>query len=190
MLICFASRSGSILRYNRYTRPRSSSRKVILRKTSPIACGCDWCIRFNWVIAGKRNDIDCVKITYIFGSHTNTCDLFSVDQLLLIRTSASSYKKCTDQVLPEIMARMGGSYSIDVQSKVEILRKALPERKDVDRHMVYNVRLRSRRRKLELNAGNIEILLIVLIHPLLRIINLILIIILKVSCNEHFLYHY
>ena len=82
MLICFASRSGSILRYNRYTRPRSSSRKVILRKTSPIACGCDWCIRFNWAITGIRNGINCVKITYIFGSHTNTCDISNVDQLI------------------------------------------------------------------------------------------------------------
>ena len=56
------------------------------------------------------------------------------------------------------MVRMGGSYSIDVQSMVEILRKDLPERKDMDRHMVYNIRLRARRRKLELDAGNIEIL--------------------------------
>ena len=56
------------------------------------------------------------------------------------------------------MVRMGGSYNIDVQSMVEILRKALPERKDVNRHMVYNVRLRVRRRKLELEADNVEVL--------------------------------
>ena len=56
------------------------------------------------------------------------------------------------------MVRMGGSYSIYVQSMVEILSKALPERKDVDRHMVYNVRVRERRHKLELHVGNIEIL--------------------------------
>ena len=56
------------------------------------------------------------------------------------------------------MVRMGGSYSIDVQSMVEILRKALPERKDVDRHMVYNVRLRARQRKLELEDKNVEVL--------------------------------
>ena len=54
------------------------------------------------------------------------------------------------------MVRMGGSYSIDVQSMVEILRKALLERKDVDRHMVYNVRLRVRRRKFELEDKHIE----------------------------------
>ena len=56
------------------------------------------------------------------------------------------------------MVRMGGSYSIDVQYMVEVLRKALPERKDVDRYMVYNVRLRARRRKLGLDANNVEIL--------------------------------
>ena len=35
------------------------------------------------------------------------------------------------------MVRMGGSYSVDVQSMVEILRKTLPERKDMDRHILY-----------------------------------------------------
>ena len=38
---CVASRSGSSLRCNRYTRPGSSFRKMILRKTSSIACGYD-----------------------------------------------------------------------------------------------------------------------------------------------------
>ena len=56
------------------------------------------------------------------------------------------------------MVQMGSSYSIDILSMVEILRKALPERKNVDRRMVYNVRLRARRRKLELDTSNIEIL--------------------------------
>ena len=110
------------------------------------------------VVASKRKSIDYVKITYISGSHTNTCDPSDVDQLVLTRTRASSYSKCTNHVLSEIMVTMGCSYSIDIQSMVEILRKALPERKDVDRHMVYNVRLRARRRKLELDAGNIEFL--------------------------------
>ena len=88
-----ASRAGSSFRCNRYTRPGSSVRKVILRRTSPIACGCEWCIRFHGVVAGKRSSIDCVKVTYISGSHTNTCDLSDVDQLVLTRTRASSYSK-------------------------------------------------------------------------------------------------
>ena len=53
---------------------------------------------------------------------------------------------------------MGGFYSIDVQSMVEVLRNALPERKYIYRHIVHNVRLRAHRRKLELEAGNVEIL--------------------------------
>ena len=86
-----ASRGGSSFRCNRYTRPGTYPKKLILRKITPIACGCGWCIRFNWVIAGRRNDIDCVKITYIYGSHTNTSDPSNVDQLVLVRTRASSY---------------------------------------------------------------------------------------------------
>ena len=42
------------------------------------------------------------------------------------------------------MVRIGSSYNIDVQSMIEILRKAVPKRKDVDRHMVYNIYLRAR----------------------------------------------
>ena len=129
-----------------------------MRTTSSIACGCGWCIRFNWVIPGKRRGVDNVKITYICGSHTNTCAPSNVDQLVFDRTRARSYNKCTDHVLSEIIVRMGVSYSINLQSMVEILRKDLPERKDVDRHMVYNARLRARRRKLELEAASIEVL--------------------------------
>ena len=96
-----ASRASSSFRCNRYTYPGSSVRKVILRGTSPIACGCEWCILFHWVVAGKRTGIDCVKITYISGSHMNTCDPSDVDQLILTRTRASSYSKYTNYVLSE-----------------------------------------------------------------------------------------
>ena len=57
----------------------------------------------------------------------------------------------------EIMVLMGSSYNIDIQSMIEILRKVLPERKDVDHRMVYNVCLSAHRCKLELEATNIEV---------------------------------
>ena len=101
-----------------------------------MACGCGWCIRFKQFIAGRRNGIDYVKISYIYGSHTNACAPFNVVQLVLVRNRASSYKNCIDHVLSEITVRMGGLYRIDVQTMIEVLRKDLPERKDVDRHMV------------------------------------------------------
>ena len=154
---CVVSRSGASFRCNRYTRPGACSSKVKIRKTPPIGCGCEWCIRFNWSNGGKRDGVDSVKITFISGSHTNTCDP-DADQLVLSRTRVRSYSKCTNHVLFEIMVKIGGSYSIDVQSMVEILRKSLPERKDVDRHMIYNVRLRARRRKLESEDKNSEAL--------------------------------
>ena len=74
------SRSGASLRCNRYTRPGLSAWKAILRTTSSIACGCGWCVHFNWVVPGKRHGVDTVKITYIYGSHINTCDPCRVER--------------------------------------------------------------------------------------------------------------
>ena len=65
------SRSGARLRYNRSSHLESSARTVILKTASSIACGCGWCICFNWVVPGKRHDFDNVKMTCICGSHTN-----------------------------------------------------------------------------------------------------------------------
>ena len=152
------SRSSASLRCNRSIRPGSSARKAVLRTIWSIACGCGWCVCFNWVVPSKHHGVDNVKITYICGSHTNTCDPSNVDRLVFDRTRARFYKICTDQVLSEFIVPLGGSYSINVQSMVEILRKALPERKDVNRHMVYNLHLRARRRKFELEAVNVNLL--------------------------------
>ena len=123
------SRRGASLRYTRFTRSRLNARKSILRIISNILCGCGWHVCFNKVVPGKRHGVDIIKITYICGSHTNTCDPSNTDQLVLARTRARSYKKCRDQILSEIMVRMGGSFSINVQSMVEVFRKDLPERK-------------------------------------------------------------
>ena len=81
----------------------------------------------------------------------------NVDQRVLARTRAVSYKKSTDQVSSEVVVRMGSSYSIDIKAMAELLRKTLSERKDVDYHIAYNVRLRACRRKSELETTNIEI---------------------------------
>ena len=83
------SRSGASLRCNRATRPDSSATKPILRISSSIVYGCDWCFRFNWVVPGKRQGGDKVKIIYICRSHNNTCGSSSVDQLALAGTRAS-----------------------------------------------------------------------------------------------------
>ena len=87
----------------------------------------------------------------------NIYDPSNVEQRALTRTRAVSYKKCTDQISSEIMVRMGSSYSIDIKAMAELLRKTLSERKHVDYHISYNVRLRACRRKSELESANIEI---------------------------------
>ena len=73
-------RSDASLRCNHSTRPGSSGRKAILKTTSIIVCGCGWCICFNSVVPGKRHGVDTVKITYIYGSHINTCDPCRVER--------------------------------------------------------------------------------------------------------------
>ena len=46
---------------------------------------------------------------------------------------------------------------VSVRSMTTLLQKALPERKDIDRHMNNNVRISARRRKLELDSKSIRI---------------------------------
>ena len=49
---------------------------------------------------------DQVVITLVCGVHSNTCDLYHVDQFLLAWTRSGDYKKCTDQSLKEVMVQM------------------------------------------------------------------------------------
>ena len=46
---------------------------------------------------------------------------------------------------------------VNVRTMTNLLKKAPPERKDVDRHMINNVRIRVRRKKLDLDSKSIEI---------------------------------
>ena len=67
------------------------------------------------------------------------------------------YARCSDEVLKEIMVQMAINLYVSVKSMTTLLQKPLPERKDVDRHMINNVRIRARRRKLELDSKSIII---------------------------------
>ena len=55
------------------------------------------------------------------------------------------------------MVHMGINPFINVRTIANLLQKALPERKDVDRHMINNVRIRARRKKLGLDSKSIQI---------------------------------
>ena len=55
------------------------------------------------------------------------------------------------------MVQMAIEPLVNVRTMTDLLQKALPGRKDMDRHMINNVRLRAHRKKLELDSKNIQI---------------------------------
>ena len=101
--------------------------------------------------------MDPVVITRVTSSHSDSCDPSNVDQLVLCRPRSGAYVRCGDEVLKEIMVQMAINPYVSVRSMITLLQKVLPERKDVDRHMINNVRIRARRRKLELDSKSIRI---------------------------------
>ena len=54
------------------------------------------------------------------------------------------------------MIQMAIELFVNVKEMTELLKKALPDRKNIDRHMINNVRICARK-KLELDSVNIEI---------------------------------
>ena len=109
------------------------------------------------VVKCKHTTSDPVVITSVIPSHPDTCDPIDIDQLVLCRSRSGAYARCGDEVLKEIMVQMVINPYVSVRSMTTLLQKALPERKDVDRHMINNVCIRARRRKLELDYKSMRI---------------------------------
>ena len=98
-----------------------------------------------------------VVIIRIIPNYSDSCDPTNVDQLVLCRSRSGTYARCGDVVLKEFMVQMAITLYVGVRSMTTLLQKALPERKDVDIHMINNVRIRACRRKLELDSKRIRI---------------------------------
>ena len=98
-----------------------------------------------------------VLITRAIPSHSDSCDPTNVDQLVLCRSRSGTYACCGGEVLKEIMVQMAINPYVSVRSMTTLLQKALPDRKDVDRYMINNVRIRTRRIKLQLDSKRIRI---------------------------------
>ena len=75
--------------------------------------------------------------------HYNTYDPTYSGQLVLCRTRSGDYKRCGDEVIKEIMVQLAITPFVNVRAMTNLLQKALLERKDVDRHMIKNVRIRA-----------------------------------------------
>ena len=100
---------------------------------------------------------DPVEITRVTPSYSDTCDPLNVDQLVLCRSRSGAYARCGYEDLKEIMVQMAINPYVSVRSMTTLLQNALPKGEDVDRHMINNIRIRARRRKLELDSKRIRI---------------------------------
>ena len=87
--------------------------------------------------------------------YSNTCDPSFVGQFILSRTRSGDYKRCGDEVLREIVVQMDIDPFVNIRAMTELLQKTLPDKKDVDRYRINNVRIRVRKKRLELDSANI-----------------------------------
>ena len=131
--------------------------KNMIRNTKSITCGCDWSIRFKGNDRSNKKNSDPVIITCVCGDRSIMCDPSYVDQFVLTQTRSSDYKHCADQCLKKIMVQIAIDPFINVRTMVELLHKALPNRKIIDKYMINNIRICTRERKLELDYENIDI---------------------------------
>ena len=100
-----------------------------------------------YVLLEKKTKIsDHVVITTVNPVHSNLCDPSYVGQFLLSRIRSGDYKRCDDEVLREIMVQMDIDSFVNSRAMTELLQNVLPRRKNVDRHMINNVRLRVHRK--------------------------------------------
>ena len=79
--------------------------------------------------------------------------------IFLAPICSDDYEKCDDQSRREVMVQMAIEPFVSVRVMRDLLYKVLPDRVYIDRHMINNVRIRSRQRKRELERSNI------VIHP-------------------------
>ena len=83
--------------------------------------------------------------------------IFLVLITFLPRTRSGDYKKCVDQLLKEVMVQIDNESFVSVRYMRELLPKVTPDRKYIDSYMINNVRILTRKKKLELENTNIKI---------------------------------
>ena len=55
------------------------------------------------------------------------------------------------------MIQMAIDPFVNVRAMIDLLKKALSDRNNIDRHMINNVTVRARKKKIELDSAHIEI---------------------------------
>ena len=113
-------------------------------------------IYFLGVIRNKTKISDHVVTTTVNLVHANSCDPSHVGPFVLSRTQSSDYNRYGDEVLREIMVQMTIDPFVNVRAMTELLQKTLPGKNDVNRHVINNVRLRTRRKKSAVSTNELR----------------------------------
>ena len=80
-----------------------------------------------------------------------------MNQFILTRIYSGNYKKCDDQCLKEVIVQPDIEPFVSIRAIRELLSKVMPERKYIDKCMINNIRIHSRKKRLELDIVDIEI---------------------------------
>ena len=85
------------------------------------------------------------------------CDPSYVDPFILVRTLTGVCKYCADQCLKEIVVQMDIDRFLNIRTTIELLQRVFSDRDIIDRHMINNVRIHTRKKSLELDYANIDL---------------------------------
>ena len=94
-------------------------------------------------------------ITAVCGIYANVCDRSFIDQYVVIGTWSVEFENCTHVVLKQIRLHVSINRFIRVRPMTTLF-KNLTFEQNIDRHMINNVRIRTRARKSELNNVKID----------------------------------
>ena len=74
--------------------------------------------------------------------------VFILILFVLLRTRSDVYKKFADHSLQEVVVRMSIEPFVSVRVIMELLFKVMPDKTIIDGHMINNVRIRARQKRL------------------------------------------
>ena len=143
------TRNGRRISCNHAT-PFGNRKSQGIRKCSSIIYGCDWVIKFKfldhknalyWIPSRLFMFVDLILILVI--QH------FLISTLWPEQKQVNT-KRCTDSILQKIMHQMSIDQEVNSRTMIILLKKVLPSRKYIDRHLINNVRIRKLKTKNDL----------------------------------------
>ena len=98
------------------------------------------------IIRNKAKTLDRIVIPTVNTVHSNSCDPFMLVNIFCPEYDLVNTSNCGDEFLRDITVQMAIDPVVNIRVMTELLQKALLERKDIDRHIINNVRIRAHRK--------------------------------------------